>query len=101
MRAALTSAPRQLPVLDAVRLRGVFAEPRALVLFVFGEVALEPVDAAVALEGEYVCGDAVEEPSVVADDDGAAREVFKCLFQSAHRVHVEVVRRLVEYENVR
>src|SRR2546423_631763 len=92
----LPSAARQLPVLDAVRLRGGVAQSSALVLFVVGEVALEPDDATVALEGEDVRTDAVEEPAVVADDDGAASEVLKRLFERAHRVHVEVVGRLVE-----
>src|SRR5947209_2065608 len=91
----LLLASRQLTVLDAVRLRGVVAESRAFVLFVVREVALEPDDAAVALEGEYVRCDAVEKPAVVADDDGAASEVFQSFFESAHRVHVEVVCRLI------
>jgi hypothetical protein len=45
------------------------------------QVALEPFDVAVALEGEDVGGDAVEEPAVVADDDGAAGEVLDVGFE--------------------
>src|SRR5215204_7020586 len=93
-------AARQLTILDAVRLGGVFAEARTLVLLILGEVPLEPEDFTVALEGEDVRGDAVEEPAVVADDDGAAGEVFERLLERAHGVHVEVVRRLVEEEDV-
>ena len=62
----------ELLVLDPVRLVRVDAQaplPVGLVLLV---VALEPDRLAVALEGEDVGGDAVEEPAVVADDDGAA-----------------------------
>src|SRR4051812_49074790 len=77
------------------------AEPRASVRLVVGIVALEPRDLALALEGEDVRRDAVQEPAVVADDDSAAREVFQSLFESAHRVHVQIVRRLVEQEDVR
>jgi len=53
----------------------VRAQPPHLVLLVVLEVALEPLDVTVALEGEDVGGDAVEEPAVVADDDGAAGKI--------------------------
>src|SRR5579871_4017042 len=43
---------------------------------------------------------AVEEPAVVRDDHGAAGEVEKRLFERAQRVDVEVVRRLVEKQDV-
>ncbi len=46
-------------------------------------------------------GDAVEEPAVVADHDHAAREVEKRFLQRAQRVDVEIVRRLVEQQDVR
>ena len=52
---------------------GFGAEAAVAVGFVIGVVALEPLDLAVALEGEDVGGDAVEKPAVVGDDDGAAR----------------------------
>ena len=64
-------------VFDAFRQHGVLAQSPLLVLLVILEIALEPFDVAVALEGEDVGGDAVEEEAVVADDDGAAREVFE------------------------
>ena len=41
-------------------------EAALLVLLVIGEIALEPLDVAVALEGEDVGGDAVEEQAIVA-----------------------------------
>ena len=53
-----------------------------------------------ALPRENVCGDAVEEPSVVARDDRAAREFEQRLFQALERLGVEVVRRLVEQQEV-
>jgi hypothetical protein len=43
-----------------------------------------------------VSGDAVQEEAVVADDDGAAREVEQRLLKRAQRVDVEVVGRFVE-----
>ena len=60
----------------------------------------EPDDLAVALEGEHVRGDAVEEPAVVADDHDAAGEVQQRFFERPQRVDVEVVGRFVEQQQV-
>ena len=67
---------------------------------VVADVALEPADLAVALEGEDVGRDPVEEPAIVADDDGAARERLEAGLERPERVDVEVVRRLVEEQDV-
>ncbi len=75
-------------------------QPAHLVGLVVLEVALEPFDVAVALEGEDVGGDAVEEPAVVADDHGAAGEILQRLLERAQRLDVEVVGRLVEQQQV-
>jgi hypothetical protein len=64
------------------------------------EVALEPFDMAVALEGQDVGRDAVEEHAIVADDHGAAGEILQRLFQRAQRFGVEVVGRFVEQQHV-
>jgi hypothetical protein len=58
------------------------------------------VGGAVALEGEDVGRDAVQEPAVVRDDDRAAGEVLERLLDRADRVDVQVVRRLVEQDQV-
>ena len=55
---------------------------------------------AVALEGEDVGGEAVEEHAVVADDHGAAGEILQRVLERAQRLGVEVVGRLVEEEDV-
>src|SRR5690348_1894945 len=83
--------PRELLVLDPMRDRGIRSEAALLVLLVIGEVALEPFHVAVALEGEDVGGDAVEEPAVVRDDHGTARVILQRLFERAKRIHIEVV----------
>src|SRR5690349_22028139 len=93
-------SPHQRLVFNAVRLVGFGAEATAAVGFVIGVIALEPFDAAVALEGEDVRRDTVEKPAVVADDDGAARIVEQCLLERAQRVDVEIVGRLVEQQEV-
>jgi hypothetical protein len=54
---------RELLVLDALGDRGVDAEAALLVFLVIGEIPLEPLDMAVAFEGEYMGREAVEEPS--------------------------------------
>src|SRR5262245_44570389 len=74
---------RELLVLDPVRDGGVRAEPPHLVGLVVLEVALEPLDVAVALEGEHVGRNPIQEPAIVADDDGAAGEVLQRLLERA------------------
>src|SRR4051795_1463982 len=96
-----TESPRHLPISDPMRLRGLGAEALPLVFLVLAVVAVEPVDAALAFEREDVRRDAVEEPAVVRDDDGAAGEGLQRFFQRAHGVDIEIVRRLVEQEDVR
>ena len=84
-----------------MRLFGFFAQPFLAVCFVIAVVPLEPDDFAVALERQDVRGDAIEKPAVVAADHGAAGEVLKTLFQGSQGVHIEIVRRLVEDDEVR
>ncbi len=55
---------------------------------------------AVALEGEDVGGEAVEEHAVVADDHGAAGEILQRLFQRRQGFGVEIVGRFVEQQHV-
>ena len=78
----------------------VRAEPPLAIGLVVLVVAFEPDDLAVALEGQHVRGDAIEEPAIVADDDGAAGEVEQRLLERAQRVDVEIVGRLVEQQQV-
>src|SRR5664279_5191744 len=83
-----------------MRAIGLGAEALVAVGLVVLIVAFVPDDLAVALEREHVRRDAVEEPAVVADDDGAAAEREERLFEGAQRVDVEVVRGLVEEQQV-
>src|SRR5438067_2482586 len=71
-----------------------------LVLLILLEIALEPLDMAVALESQDVGRDAIEEPAIVADDHGATGEILQRLLKRAQRVDVEVVGGLVEQEDV-
>src|SRR3954453_12004376 len=67
--------PAELAVGRPVRTRRLGAEPLDLVLLVVLEVALEPEPLRLALVGEDVRRHPVEEPPVVAEDDGAAPEL--------------------------
>src|SRR5436309_2266786 len=94
------SAPHELLVPDPVRAVRLGSQPLAAAGLVVLVVALEPHRAAVALEGEHVRGDAVEEPAVVTDHHHAAGELEQRLLERPQRVHVEVVGRLVEQQHV-
>src|SRR5438445_9776293 len=98
--AATVLRTSKRPIPNAMRLP-VSALLLAHELLVRVVVPLEPAHAAVALEDEKMCCDAVEEPAVVADDDHTAREVEERLLQRAQSVDVEIVRRLVEQQHVR
>src|SRR5690606_1506277 len=63
---------RQLLVCEPGRTIRRVAHAPPLVLLIGLEIALEPFDMAVALEGEDVSRQAIEEEAVVADDHGAA-----------------------------
>src|SRR6202162_5062298 len=93
-------SPRELLVLDPVRDRRIRPQAAHLVGLVVLEVAFEPLDVALPFEGEHVGRDAVEEPAIVADDDGAAGKILQRLLERAQRIDVEVVGGLVEEEQI-
>ena len=92
---------RQAAVFDPVRLVGVVAEAAFSVGLVLAVIAVEIFHMAVAFEGQDMRRDAIKEPAVMANDDGAAGEILKCLFQSTHCIYVEIVGRFVEEKDVR
>src|SRR4051812_15735889 len=87
-------------VLDPVRLVGSRAQLLVSPGLVLAEVALEPANLAVALEREHMGGDAVEEPTIVADHDRAPGEGLERVLQRPQCVDVEVVGGLVEQQHV-
>src|SRR5688572_23200515 len=95
-RSQVPPLSRQLPVLDPMRRIRLGSQAAPAIRLVVLIVALEPDDAAVALEGEHVRGNAVEEPAIVADHHRAAGVVEERLLERAQRVDVEVVGRLVQ-----
>src|SRR5260370_14344711 len=86
-----TSRIRQLPVLDPMRLLRIDPQPRRSIRFIRRVVSLEPGGGAVSFEGQNMRRDALEEPAVVADDDGAASAIFQPFFQSSDRVDIQIV----------
>lgn len=94
---------RQLTV-DTMRLGRVLAQALDAVGLIGLEVALEPIPVARVLVGAFprqnVRGDAVQEHTVMANDHRAARELEQRRFERGQRLDVEVVRRLVEEQQV-
>ena len=83
-----------------MRLGRIFTLAALEVCRVFLVVAFEPDHFRVALEGEDVGGDAVEEPAIVRDHHRAARLGEQGFFQCAQRLDVQVVGGLVEQQHV-
>jgi hypothetical protein len=78
----------------------VFAEFLLHHRFVIGPVADVHLRNRVAFEDDQVRADAVEEPAVVADDQGGACEFGQGLFEGAQGVDVQVVGGFVEEQDV-
>ena len=83
-----------------MRLIGVDAKAAFAIGFVFTVIAVEMLNFRITFECEYVCSDAVKEPSVVADDDRTAGKVFKRLVKSTHCIYIEIICGLVEENDV-
>ncbi len=91
---------RQLPVLNAMGLVGVFTQPRPTISVILGVVAFVPEDIGVALEGQDVGTDAVQEPAIMTDDDQAAAELHEGIFEGAQGIDIQVVGGLIEDDQV-
>src|SRR5262249_49880828 len=76
------------------------AETLLPILFVELVVAVEEGDLPVTFERQHVRRDAVEEPAIVADDHDATREAEERALERLQSLDVEVVRRLVEQNEV-
>src|SRR5690606_24662486 len=95
-RGSPCASTRERLVADAVRLCRVLALAAFEIFHVLLVVAFEPDDFRVALERQDVRGDAVEEPAVVRDHDGAPGEIEQRFLERAERFDVQIVRGLVE-----
>ncbi len=87
-------------VFDAVGLIRRVPQPTPAIRLIVRVVAREPGHLGVALEGQDMGSDAVQEPAVMADDEGTAGEGEQGFFQGPQGLHVQVVGRLVEQQQV-
>ena len=92
---------REASIFDPMRLVRVVTESSFSIDLILAVIAVEILDVTVALESENMRGDAVEKPTVVRYYDRASGKVFQRFFESAHRVDIEIVCRLVQKQNVR
>jgi hypothetical protein len=90
----------QLAILDACGNSGLAAQAFFAIGLVFGPVAGKKNHLAVAFKCQDVGGDAIQKPAVMADDDGAASEVFKGLFQGAQGIYVQIVGGLIQQDKI-
>src|SRR5882672_151139 len=93
--------PLQGLVAYAPGLRGFFPEALDFVGLVFLVIPGKEADLGLALEGEDVGCDAIEEPAVVAGDEHASGELEQGVLQGAQGLDVEVVGGLVQEQHVR
>ena len=74
-------------VSDAVRLVGIGPQAPFPIGLVIGKVASKPANLAVALKGQYMCGDTNLKPAVVGDHHRTERENTQRLFECAKCFH--------------
>src|SRR6516162_285816 len=102
--AKLTLVPRQPAVGHSVRPRRLDSESFNLVFLVCAEVALEPepfgLVVVVAFPSQDVRARAVEEPAIVGNHYRTTGEFLQSVLQRAQCLDVEVVRRLVQEDEV-
>ena len=81
---------------------GVDAQAAFPLRFVFGVIPVKKTHLALTLECQNVGRYSIQKPAVVADDDGAAGAEFSSsiLFERADRIHVQIVGRLVEEQDI-
>ena len=101
-RARRHANPFKLPLERPLPARLGFLLLRQTVLLLLqpGRIVALPRDAAPAIELENPAGDVVEEISVVRDRDDGARVVLEEALQPRDRFGVEMVRRLVEQQQI-
>src|SRR4029078_336514 len=91
---------RELAITNAVRLIRFLAETLLSVGLVVAIVAFEPDHFAVAFKRQHVRRDPVEKPPVVTADHRTTGEILKTFFQCSQRIDVEIVRWLIENDEV-
>ncbi len=68
--------------------------------FVGCKVAFAPMHVAIAFKGQDMRSQAIEEPTIVRDDDYAACVVLNTFFQCSKRIDVQIVGRFVKQQDV-
>ncbi len=81
-------------------LSGIFAFAFPVILNILLIVAFEPYHLGVTFEGEDMCCDAIEEPAIVRNDHGAAREGHQGVLEGAQSFDIQIIGRFVEQQNV-
>ena len=74
--------------------------PPAAIDFVALIVALEPLDVAIAFKGKYVRRYAIQEPTIMTDNDSTAGKTQESLLEGAQSIDVEIVRWLIEQQKI-
>jgi len=89
-----------MSVFNPMRLISFRSQPFLSVFLVIRIIALKPDYLGIAFKSQDVCGDPVEEPAVMADNDCTTAKIFKRLFQGAQGVNVKVVSWFIEKQDI-
>jgi hypothetical protein len=69
----------------------LFPRAELFIRLIFGEIAVKPVHVAFSFKGKDMCCDPVKEPSVMADNNSAAPEVFQRPLKDAQGIYIKFI----------
>ena len=67
---------------------------------IVGVIPLEPLDVAIALKGENMRRDSIEEPTIVRNYQDAAAEYEQRFLQSSKCFHIEIIGGFIQEQHV-
>ena len=94
------SLPTNRLIPNSLRLGSFLTQSFAFVFFVLLVIAFKERPLRVTFSSEDVGTNAIEEPAVMADNNGTARELKQCIFQCAQGFNVQIIRWFIEQQHI-
>ena len=83
-----------------MRFIGADTQTFSALFFIGCKVAFAPMDIPVTFEGEDMRRQTIKEPAIVANNNRTAGVVRDRFFESSKRIDIEIVRRLVQQQDI-
>ena len=93
----LTAEWFKTPMLRTIR---VSSNTFGSLLFVDAIIAFAPDNCAIWFKSQYVCGNSIKEPAIMAHDNRTAAKIGQAFFQSSQGIDVQVFGRFVKKHEI-